>query len=410
MMSWLKFLDLDKKRCKARRLSREKLLGFILGLFVWALPQYAYGLLLSDLSYHILRKETQVFSDPIKINLLKKERSFDKVWLNYQDRSYEVPFDRRKKSIEITLPPYLLSSFDLKGYKNRALVWQRSFSRTLPAEDIFPPLRFVLRYKTFRGALVFADQIPRLSADFLEPLTRENAVFLRGVCADLSTCFLYFPRFQTQESQSPLRYPLGVFMRDHSLYYYHSSAGIKWDFKSNDKQEFSFENHIFNKDKKCPKRFSDQRYYYMDFSKKKWSLSFYESESKINDSLKRQEDCRRIFREAVASRHVIHVPRDLIRELQGVEIHDYHIESFPTQIEGKPSFYVLLIKAFADHVFTQKKRPDDYVLVLDESFSVDGVLAVATHYYSPRLNVAFLPSLEDFLTEIMAPEVLVGGL
>lgn len=358
----------------------------------------AQALLLSDLSYSILERETKEHREFLTVDLLKEEKSFDEVVLIHQGKRYNLAFDRlKKRRIQLPLPPYILTQFHIRGYKKKRIVWQRTISRKPVNDEVLSPIRWLLPYRSFRGALIFADDIARVSADFLEPLSRENAVLLRGLCAHSSTCFLHFPKAIHTSSDHPARDPLGVFITPHFLHYYTTSAGYKKDFRAKKEHPFTLTSSAFLPVRQnCLKRFSSQKFYKLT-TQNGWHLNFYTAQQPLKPE---KHPCITEEHPALKAERQAIIPMDdvLGKELTASQVHDYHLEGHPTKASSLPPYYALLIKTSPHHVFTQKNLPEEYVLVLNDELTVDGAFAITTRYYSPRLNVAFLPSLEEFFS------------
>ena len=467
----------------------------------------------------------------------------------------------------------------------RRLLWTRTMRTPQIDEALFPSLRWVMPPKSYRGGLIFADQLVRLSADYLEPLGRENAVLIRGVDRYLKTQMLYFPQINAAVSAAPPREPLGVYLSGQNLYMYSKGMVVERDFSKKKDKAFRRYGPDQNLEKSTPgevakasqeqrsqeQRSQEQRrdrervdhFWSLEGKGKKeedsasWDLlqrfaQSGEEEGGVIASMqegveaegqRREGGCLRSFSQEIyydvyleavdwqrepypesqelilllnfyslsslsknkyqkyfVSSHDVHktddgaaVPRvagkysfessrirssrgfsdqapqlsceapglypltedistikplksarvTLPDELRGLKIFGYQLERYPgtlanvarhqdisvressydalsgalskslskaifnalpnagahTNTAFEARYYVLWLQTSPPHGYARRVRPEEYVLIFDREFSLDGILAVEVEYYSPRMNVAFLPPIDELFAD-----------
>ncbi|MCY4380203.1 MAG: hypothetical protein OXC40_01340 [Proteobacteria bacterium] len=380
-----------------------------------ALAQSASMPLLSDIAYYSLQNNVSKQLGWKKVFLSDQEMAFNRILMKYQNKLYSLPYRWGKKShsVELLLPDYLGVNTSIYGLQNHERIWQRS---VMPAAEFdeflnsLSPLKIIIPFQTFKGGLLFADAYPRMSVDFVESYSRENAVFLRGVDYQLNTIFLKFFESENNKQQFvPLRNALAVFHHQNTLYLTDDHGLTGWYTQVNQR-------------KSSTKYFTDPSpssaghpcFYHVSptVSSQLSLVSSRDSHDSLQDRLQVKLTVARCepsyFWQSLWSylphgdiNHTTHhvlLPANLAEKLRAHKITSYHINK--TSHDGIAGYYVVLLKTSHDHQFTKKQISDDYILVLTQDFVLDGAFAAPAVFYSPRDNVSFFPTLAETLEDL----------
>ena len=357
------------------------------GQSITALP------LLSDLAYYDLKKNVEALTASVT-RFTAPDPDFDRLIFRWNHQDYPVPFRVNENSVTIKLPvaymPAAGSQVEMLGFKDGRVVWKHGVNLTL-GQRHFPTITVIKPFTQFRGGLVFADGYQRISVDHSEPYARENAVFIRGVSHDLTTNFLLFDI--PTKTKIP-RDPVFVTTKQQQLLMA-SSSGAQWvDLASGQSRPIpssgNGESLSYNHKHPCFLHLSSSTQLKVTLKANRLNLEFHPLPCSQPSGF--LEHLWHNTEPWPAQTTTVRLPPKLAAALKGKKIHRYQM-SRTTQ---KDRFYALLLTTSASHRFTQKDPGDDYILVLNDQFRLDGAFAITTHYYSPRYNVGFYPRPDEY--------------
>ena len=416
----------------------EILYSFSLSIIVWLMliPDKSYGVLLSDIAYISESIKHQNLTNKYSFFLKESEASFKKIKIKYANQWFKVPH-KINKHHQVTLQlPFFYNQEILKlyGYKKNNQLWNRRLllnpHQTPVNSHLGSKIRKIIDLKDFKGNLLFADSIERVSSDFQELKTRENAIYIKAIDKSFNQIYTHFFSkskdnqifisnlnkllLNSNSNKQISRDPISTAFKNLTLYFYDKKALHKYNYaksKGTTHQLTRYPNttsnsysNYFNQSFGCNyKQFNDQTFYSVslqNFQKNqitpnnlqlKLILKFIQSTScpYSNSSHNIQDHQIKTIS--------IDLPPPLAKELNNKTLHYFALEKNIKYSITDLRFYALLIKVSRDDRFISREIDDDYVVILNQWFGVDGAFAIANKYYSPRNNISFFPTFEQLL-------------
>ena len=368
--------------------------------------------LLSDLAYYQLKVDTQNALSNKRIHLKDHELNFHTVQIKYLNQSFEPHYQKQSSHLlSLLLPPYLNYRMEVLGLYHSAqktsVVWHRTL-QIKPPESL-AKISSLIPFRSFRGHLIFADAYPRISADFRESYSQENAIFLRGIDHELRTVFLDFNLSKQEDKEKkwlPPRAPQTIYFHPPYLYI---SRDKGWSGQRhhlvNTKNHKNFPIASTAKPSSihpCFYSLTQGHHYTIKFLPSPNSptqLLLTLSSNSCDPSLFYKHLQLKPKAQITPESQLITLPKKLSLALEKKTIYQYHLTQ-NHHLKNEKSFYALFVKTSEPHRFTQKNISDDYVILLNQDFSVDGAFSITPFYYSPRDNISFFPTLQKHLQSL----------
>ncbi|MCY4444314.1 MAG: hypothetical protein OXC44_05910 [Proteobacteria bacterium] len=377
----------------------------LISFSITALPQKAHAILLSDIAYHSFKKDLQDHKKLYEVLLNSYEKSFTSVQIHYKNHTYNIPYKKHSSSrLSLKLPIFFTKkdapkeTIKIIGInQNKQRIWQRQILHPSIDTSLLSPLRVIEPFQTFRGHMVFADAIERLSQYFVEPQGQENITFIRAVDHQLHTVFIRF--IEDLSTKKPIFEAIGVYANFENLYYFTKKYAAQLSLTNTKKTHFDI-------DISCPNRLSltpqNQDTAGNENNKNNEEKQLFYTIRKTDNQLELQfyADSCEPASSKLKTTHFIKLPHSLKDQLKELSISAYSLEKALHQDEV---YYLILLKTQPEHNFVQKHISDDFALVLTKHFIVDGVIAMKNRYYSPRKNIAYFHQFHEFLNYYSTP-------
>ena len=368
-----------------------------------------FCLLLSDVAYQSAFLSHQNFKSVLTFELNDKEKSFKKIKINYNDQWYKIPFKKRAKNIvSVSLPIYLDTPvLKLYGYKKQTRLWHRRILlNSKKLEDLNSlggEISLIDEFNDFRGNLIFADSIERVTHDYNELSSRQNAIFIKAVNKNLSPVFYHFfdrnARFSKDNLTDLIRNPLSTNFKKSSIYYYDLNKLYKFNIF---KAKISVHKLFIDNDNNKSDNLKTSDFYACRY-KKFTEDTYYDLSKKITGDhlvlrLFQSTSCPGVSKSHKNTKYFeIALTKKLKQALKSLKIHDYSLEKNRKFKKSDLRFYSLFLKTSNPARFMTKKVSDDIVLILNKYFVIDGSFSIKNTYYSPRNNVAFFANFSEAL-------------
>lgn len=345
----------------------------------------AYGVLLSDIAYFDLKQKVSSAKEWKRLYVDKKKR-IDRIKIAYNHQSYTIPYKRQGRTFYLLVPNYMGIEAKITGMKRNRVVLQKAIRNPVISSSVLSHLKMLHPFQKYRGGFVFGDSVARLSVDYLEPEAQENAVVLRGIDHRLQTNWISFlsQKLNAAPIFVPPRERTGVGIMQHYLYVFQDKKVQKHNFLTRKSQVF----HRDQNDTNCAGSMIDGSRYVLIKKDQKLHINVY-------------NDLCFVFHKNTelqpVTTRILSVPSDIQKILHGLKIQYFSIEKVRSYDQN---YYIVLLQFVEPYAFMLRDIASDIVMVFRDDFEFDGAFSIQNQYYSPRLNVAYLPSFEEYLAHV----------